>query len=97
MTCLFKPLSGILRQRTYLPIRYMPLTFELSLVDLVSDPIITRPTAYDDIDGDNVNLTAANLSTDWSITNVQVKCDLVALDIELNESLKNIGRRKNYL
>ncbi|MFM7990228.1 MAG: hypothetical protein ACKPKO_64025, partial [Candidatus Fonsibacter sp.] len=32
-TVLFKPMSGILNQRKYIPIRFMPITIELSLVD----------------------------------------------------------------
>ena len=32
MTVLYKPPSGILNQRKYLPIRFMPITIELSLV-----------------------------------------------------------------
>ncbi|MFM7984797.1 MAG: hypothetical protein ACKPKO_36290, partial [Candidatus Fonsibacter sp.] len=39
-TALFRPLSGILRQRKYIPLRYMPLTIELSLVDNNSDPLV---------------------------------------------------------
>ena len=40
-TVLFKPLSGILNQRKYLPLRFMPITIELSLVDDPLDPIIS--------------------------------------------------------
>ena len=32
-TVLFKPWSGILNQRKYVPIRLMPITIELSLTD----------------------------------------------------------------
>ncbi|MFM7981090.1 MAG: hypothetical protein ACKPKO_17405, partial [Candidatus Fonsibacter sp.] len=39
-TVLFRPLSGILRQRKYIPLRYMPLTIELSLVDNATDPLV---------------------------------------------------------
>ena len=39
-TVLFKPLSGILNQRKYLPLRFMPITIELSLVDDPLDPIV---------------------------------------------------------
>ena len=38
-TVLFKPLSGILNQRKYIPLRFMPITIELSLVDDPLDPI----------------------------------------------------------
>ena len=33
-TCCFTPLSGILYQKKYLPIRYCPLLFELSLIHI---------------------------------------------------------------
>ncbi|MFM7989126.1 MAG: hypothetical protein ACKPKO_58415, partial [Candidatus Fonsibacter sp.] len=39
-TALFRPLSGILRQRKYIPLRYMPITIELSLVDNNTDPLV---------------------------------------------------------
>ena len=41
-TVLCKPLSGILNQRKYLPIRFMPLTIELSLVDDMDAPVVTN-------------------------------------------------------
>ena len=40
MTVMFKPLAGILKTRKYLPLQFMPLTIELSLVDNPVDPII---------------------------------------------------------
>ncbi|MFM7985510.1 MAG: hypothetical protein ACKPKO_39965, partial [Candidatus Fonsibacter sp.] len=67
-TVLFRPLSGILRQRKYIPLRYMPLTIELSLVDNATDPLVQ-------VQG-NI-FTNGNNSTAWSILNAQVKCDLV--------------------
>ena len=39
-TVLFRPLSGILRQRKYIPLRYIQLTIELSLVDNNIDPLV---------------------------------------------------------
>ena len=45
-TVLFKPLSGILNQRKYLPLRFMPITIELSLVDDPLDPIISNFANY---------------------------------------------------
>ena len=39
-TVLFKPLSGILNQMNYLPIRFVPITIDLSLVDDAADIII---------------------------------------------------------
>ena len=77
-TVLFKPLSGILNQRKYIPIRFMPITIELSLVDDVNDPIISNVG--------NAGFTALNTSTTWQVVNVQAKCDLVTLDSGLNKS-----------
>ena len=71
MTVLFKPLSGILNQRTYLPSRFMPITIELSLVDVPLDPIVS-------------GLLGASQSNTWQIQNAQVKCGLVFLDSGLN-------------
>ena len=36
---MFKPLSGIFNQTKYLPLRFMPLTIELSLVDNFEEPL----------------------------------------------------------
>ncbi|MFM7985502.1 MAG: hypothetical protein ACKPKO_39925, partial [Candidatus Fonsibacter sp.] len=64
-TVLFRPLSGILRQRKYIPLRYMPLTIELSLVDKATDAIAPfQGTIF----------TIGNNSIAWSILNAQVKC-----------------------
>ena len=41
-TVLFKPLNGILDQRNYLPIRFMPTTSELPLVEDPLDPRVIK-------------------------------------------------------
>ena len=46
MTILFKPLNGIIRQSKYLPLRYTPLTIELTLVDDPTLPIISQVTNH---------------------------------------------------
>ncbi len=76
-TALFRPLSGIFRQRQYIHLRYMPLTIELYLVYNNSDPLVA-------FDGDV--FSTVNCSTAWSILNAQVQCDLITLDSGLNES-----------
>ncbi|MFM7978535.1 MAG: hypothetical protein ACKPKO_04400, partial [Candidatus Fonsibacter sp.] len=38
MTVIFKPIAGLLQVRKYLPLQFMPLTIELSLVDNATDP-----------------------------------------------------------
>ena len=72
MTVLFKPLSGILNQNKMLPIRYAPITLELELVSDYTTPVISNfsGTGAKDFKADNT-------TTNWSINNVQVKCDLL--------------------
>ena len=55
-TVLFKPLSGILNQRKYLPIQFIPITIELSLIDNMTDPIMPT-TTLSDFSVDNQSLT----------------------------------------
>ena len=93
MSVLFKPLSGILRQSKFLPIRYMPLTIELTLVDDPTLPIISTTTANTAVMEGSVdmgNFLAANTSYTWSIQNAMVKCDLITLDSGLNESYAKV-------
>jgi hypothetical protein len=81
MTVLFKPLSGILNQNKLSPLRYAPITIELELVDNKDEPILsqfTKTTAK--------AFAADNTSTQWSINNVQVKCDVCTLDNALDNS-----------
>ena len=71
-TVLFKPLSGLLAQPKYLPLRYCPLTIELELVNDSTLPIISYLSGSE--------FTAANTSLLWQIQNVQVKTDICTLD-----------------
>ena len=95
-TRLFKPLSGILNQRKYLPLRFMPITIALSLVDDPLDPIISIFTSYWAGVAAPVNaFTNSNTSTTWQIQNVQIMCASVSLDSGLNESyMKLIEKEK---
>jgi hypothetical protein len=77
-TVLFKPLSGLLNQSKYLPIRYCPLTIELEIVSNSGDPIISDLTGP--------VFTNVNTSVAWQIQNVQVKVDLCTLDNALDNS-----------
>jgi hypothetical protein len=77
-TVLFKPLSGLLNQPKYLPLRYCPLTIELEIVSNSGDPIISDLTG--------TVFTAENTSVAWQIQNVQVKVDLCTLDNALDNS-----------
>ena len=82
MTVLFKPLSGFLRQKNFIPLQYVPLKIELQLTGNLTDPIIsgigTKPTAvgFDD----DFKFYADDVSRNWRIQNPQIKCDLLALD-----------------
>ena len=77
-TVLFKPLSGLLNQPKYLPIRYCPLTIELELVNSSDDPVVSNLSG--------TVFTAANTSKLWQIQNVQVKVDMCTLDNALDNS-----------
>ena len=78
-TVLFKPLSGLLNQTKFLPLRYAPLTIELEVISDSNDPIVSRLDA-------NAAFTADNTSVQWQIQNVQVKVDLCTLDNALDNS-----------
>ena len=73
-TIIFTPLSGILSQSKYLPLRYCPLVFEL---ELVSDN--TLPFVLNTI----LPFTLTNTSNSWKIQNVQIKVDVCTLDNQL--------------
>lgn len=74
---MFKPLSGLLTQNKYLPVRYCPLTIELELVDGMTTPLVSSITGHD---------LSNTVSTDWEIINVQAKCDMCTLDNGLDNS-----------
>jgi len=91
-TVLFKPLSGLANCDKYLPLRYMGgLTFEFELVGdptecLISEPY-TRPanaTAVPPL-AEVIVLRDADISKVWEITDVQIKCDVLQLDNNLND------------
>ena len=74
-TCMFSPYLGILTQDRYLPLRYAPITIELEICNLQTEPIV-EPS------GDRH--TAAKTSTNWQIENVKVFADTIMLDNELD-------------
>ena len=84
-TVLFKPCSGLFNQPKMLPIRYMPLTIELELVHDNTEPIVSATTVGQD-NFDVSNAATGNTSLLWQIQNVQVKCDVVTLDNQLDNS-----------
>ena len=75
-TVAFTPLAGILRQEKYLPVKFCPIQIELELVG----------SADDAVQGANSTL---GKSSDFLISNVQLKCDLVRLDNTLDNEYTN--------
>ena len=67
----FKPLSGLLNQEKWIPLRFCPLVIELELVNSATDAVMSL---------DGTTCTATNTSTTWNITNPELKCDLCVLD-----------------
>ena len=64
----FTPLSGILNQDKYLPIRYAPIQIELEVVSNAADAVNT----------------SGSTSTNWNISDVQLQCDVISLDNHLD-------------
>ena len=92
MTVAFRPLSGLINQDKYLPIRYAPITLEFEIVNNYADCIII-PTTVNVAAND---FTAANTSQVWEIQQFQVKCDVCTLDNALdNEYAQHLLSGKN--
>ena len=88
-TVLFKPLLGLFNQNKFLPLKKMGgLTLELELVDDFDIPIITPYTGVlvPSVDEAKEWFLPSNTTTNWSITNPQVKVDLITLDNGLQNS-----------
>jgi hypothetical protein len=72
-----------------LPLRYAPITIELELVDDKREPILSGSSTIEVPNQGNEGLNAfneTNMSVDWQINNVQVKCDVCTLDNALDNS-----------
>ena len=82
-TVCFKPLSGILMQTKFLPLRYCPLEIELELANM-DDPIVSS--------GMGLTPDAAKLqfektiSKSWKLEMCQLKADICVLDNQLENS-----------
>ena len=76
-TVSFKPLFGIFNQPKYLPLQFLPLTLEFELVTSATDAIATE------IDQSTL-FTPATTSQAWSISDCQIKADVIQLDSGLN-------------
>ena len=64
-------------QPKLIPLKYCPLTIELELVTNHLDPIVDPTVA---------GCVTTDTSTDWQISDVQVKCDIVTLDNTLQNN-----------
>ena len=81
---MFTPLSGLLNQDKYLPIRYCPIQLEFELVSSGGDAVRTKGAG-----GDENSLV-------WSISDVQLKCDVISSDNALdNEYASHLLSRKS--
>ena len=72
----FKPLAGILNQSKLLPLKVAPLTFEFELVGTPDEAVAH---GIDNLEANDPFLTG-NVSKEWSLSDVQMKCDLLTLD-----------------
>jgi hypothetical protein len=90
MSVLFKPLSGMFAQQKYIPLRYCPLILEFEVVNDPNEPVVYSTVASA---AGQEPFTIANCSNEWMISQVQIKCDLVTLDNELeNEYAEHLMR-----
>jgi hypothetical protein len=71
----FKPLAGILNQSKLIPLKVAPLTFEFELVGTPEEA-----EAYSTDAGVTEYFSSAKSSKDWSLSDVQMKCDVLTLD-----------------
>jgi hypothetical protein len=76
----FKPLAGILNQSKLLLLKVAPLTFEFELVGTPEEAVANGIDGLGANDVFNVN----NVSKEWSLSDVQMKCDLLTLDNSLD-------------
>ena len=67
----FKPLFGLLNQDKLLPLRYCPLQIELELVNNGADAVHVG------------SYNGETHTSNWDMSDVQVKCDLLTLDNSL--------------
>lgn len=75
-TVCFKPFSGFLSQKNYIPLRYCPCTFEFTLAG-ETDAIITP--GVNAVFFETSGSTAGNTSKDWEIYDCRILCDVIHL------------------
>jgi len=67
----FKPMLGLFNQEKLIPIRYCPIQIELELVNQQADAVTTEEAE------------GFTNGTNWDISDIQCKCDLLELDSSL--------------
>ena len=78
--CSFSPLLGLFQHDEFLPLFAMgSVTLEMELVNNATDCIVAPPTAA--VDNNPTSMT--DTSTEWTISDCQIKCDNVTLDNSL--------------
>ena len=70
----FKPMAGIFNQDKLIPLRYCPIQIELEVVNSGADAVYVNMTSPTGIE---------KFTSNWDITDVQCKCDLLTLDNSL--------------
>lgn len=91
---LFKPCFGMFNQSKFIPIDYANLILELELVSDPNDPILYSglygTVALDVADAGVIRpmttFYETNCTNQWRIQNVEVKCDIITIDDQLNAS-----------
>ena len=68
----FKPMLGIFNQEKVTPLRYCPIQIELELVNQHADAVTTETS------------NGFQNGTNWDISDIQCKCDLLELDSSLS-------------
>ncbi len=88
---IFKPLSGLLSQEKWIPLRYMPITIELELVNSPTDCLFYT-------EGSTQFLTTGgsqNTSESWTLSNAMIKCDICMMDNSvLNQINEHIAKNE---
>eukprot|EP00972_Heterocapsa_arctica_P013538 1996226-Heterocapsa_arctica.AAC.1 len=78
---LFKPCLGLFNQDKLIPIRYLPLELELEVVS----------------HGVDATMRSDDYVDEWSISDVQLKCDLLTLDSSLDNEYPSLMLSGKYL
>ena len=79
-----KLMSGLLNQDKYINLKFCPITIEMEVCGSYDDAVITpKATAAGD---SSSSFNADNVGTKWDILDANIKCQIVSLDNQLNNS-----------